>query len=144
MGGYLTAPSPMVSPYTNRIKVDSVKLVNRELPSIFPVQFFFTFEYLRVALSWMGHFLRFFWPLLVVLVTLSCGAGRKKIRKFGGGSVWGISVEDPCFPSFKVYPTCWELRKPITAPLMQNGELTALKPHQVESSTVVQSSQPAE
>ena len=51
MGGYLTAPSPIVSPYTNRIKVDSVKLVNIELPSIFPVQFFFTFEYLRVALS---------------------------------------------------------------------------------------------
>ena len=29
----------------------------------------------------------------------------------------------------------------MTAPLMQNGELKALKPHRVESSTVVQSSQ---
>ena len=45
---------------------------------------------------------------------------------------------------FKDFPTYMKLRKPITAPLMQNGELKALKPHQVESSTVVQSSQLAE
>ena len=34
------------------------------------------------------------------------------------------------------------LRRPITAMLMPNGELKALKPHQVESFTAVQSSQP--
>ena len=33
------------------------------------------------------------------------------------------------------------LRKPITIPLMQNGKLEALKPHQGESSTVNQSRQ---
>ena len=36
-----------------------------------------------------------------------------------------------------------QLRKPITATLTQNEELKALKPHQVEPSTVVQSSLPA-
>ena len=36
----------------------------------------------------------------LVLVTLGHVAGRKEIRKFGGGRVWGISVEDPYFPSF--------------------------------------------
>ena len=35
------------------------------------------------------------------------------------------------------------LRRPITAIFMPNGELKALKPHQVESFTAVQSSQPA-
>ena len=39
-----------------------------------------------------------FFFLQIVLVTSSCGAGRKVIRNFGGGRVWGISVEDPCFP----------------------------------------------
>ena len=29
-------------------------------------------------------------------------------------------VEDPCFPSFKVFPTWAELRKPVTVLLMQN------------------------
>ena len=44
----------------------------------------------------------------------------------------------------KSFQLKWNLRKPITAPLMQNGELEALKPYQVESSTVDQSKQPFE
>jgi len=31
---------------------------------------------------------------------ISCRAERKDIRKFGGGRVLGVSVEDPYFPSF--------------------------------------------
>ena len=43
-------------------------------------------------------------PLQIVLVTLSCGAGRREIRRFGGGRVWGISCSRrslcvKCFPT---------------------------------------------
>jgi len=38
-GGHLNAPSPMVSPFANG-KIDGVKLIIRDFPSIFPVQFF--------------------------------------------------------------------------------------------------------
>ena len=44
---------------------------------------------------------------------------------------------------FKSFQLKGILRKPITAPLMQNGELEALKSHQEESFTVDQSTQPA-
>ena len=50
------------------------------------------------------------------------------------------AVEDPCV--LNAFRLSGILRKPITAPLMQNGELKAFKPHQVESYTVVQYSQP--
>ena len=36
---------------------------------------------------------------------------KKGVCKFGGGRVWGISVDDPCFPSFKIFSTKAELRK---------------------------------
>ena len=89
-GGCLPAPSSMVSPFTNGIKVDSVKLILTEFPSIFPVQFSFfflvscTFSLLSISEllfpEWgVFYILR---SLQVVLVTLSCEAGRKEIRKF--------------------------------------------------------------
>ena len=39
-GGHLKAPSPMVSSFANG-KIDGVKLIIRDFPSIFPVQFIF-------------------------------------------------------------------------------------------------------
>ena len=36
-------------------------------------------------------------PFQAVLMTSSCGADRKEIRKLGGGSVLRISLENPAF-----------------------------------------------
>ena len=56
---------------------------------IFPVQFSFFFLFLVSCF----YSLR---PLQIVLVKWSCGSGRRVIRRFRGGRVWGIA---PCFPS---------------------------------------------
>ncbi len=71
----------MLSPFANGVKVDSER-------------FFFLFvscSFLLLSISELlfpdwGIFYMFR-PLHVDLVTLSCGAGRKEIRKFGGGRV---------------------------------------------------------
>ena len=60
----------------------------------FPFQFFL-FNFLLVSCYWF-----------LVLVTSSCEAGRREIRRFGGGRVWGISVKAlPAFLPVKVFLT---------------------------------------
>ena len=81
------APSLILSLFAIR-KIDSVKLIFRDFPynlscSILFFPLIFCFFVLR--------------PLQIVLVTWSCGASRREIMRFGGGRVWGISAEAPCF-----------------------------------------------
>ena len=40
--------------------------------------------------------------LQIVLLTLSCGAGRREVRMFVGGRVYGIA---PCVPSITFFPS---------------------------------------
>ena len=91
VGEPLQAPSLMLSPFPNGIKINSIKHIIRDFPSNFSCSIFF---FLLVSCFYVMR------PLQIVHVTLSCGAGRRDTRRFGGGRVWGISVEDPCFPSF--------------------------------------------
>ena len=121
--------SPLVSPFANRVKVDSVKLIIGEFSSSFPVQFTCSYcfcnsssEYFRVALSWLGHFLPF-------EASQSSPCDILLSRKEGDNVVWrsrlcGVSVEEG---------------NPINALPMQNWKLKGLKSHQVEFSL-----QPAE
>ena len=61
----------------------------------FPVQFSFFF----LLLVSFFYALR---PLQIVLVTSSCGAGRRDIRMFGGERVWGIA---PVFLHVQIFLT---------------------------------------
>ena len=86
-GGCFPALSKMCSPFTYGINW-YCKVYHRRVPFHFSCSIFFFL-----------HFSCFYvlGPLQIVLVTLSCRIGRKEIRKFEGGRVWGISVEDHCF-----------------------------------------------
>ena len=97
-------------------------LISRDFPSNFTCSICF---FLLTSCFLFLHFK----ALQIILLTSSCGAGRREIRRFVGGSPY------PSFASLSDFP------KPVTAPLMQNGELQTLKPQWEESSTAVQSSQ---
>ena len=101
---YWKGGSPLVSPFANRVKVDSVKLIIGEFSSSFPVQFTCSYcfcnsssEYFRVALSWLGHFLPF-------EASQSSPCDILLSRKEGNNVVWRSrlrGVSDPCFPPFQ-------------------------------------------
>ena len=74
-GGNSSSLSSILSSFVIQ-KIDKVKLIIRDFPSNFSCSIFF---FLLVSCF---YFLR---PLQIVLVTSSCGACRREIRRFGGG-----------------------------------------------------------
>ena len=88
----------------------------------FPSTFFCSIYFFFLLLVSCFYTLR---PFQIVLLTLSCGAGRREIMRFVGRRVQGIY---PCVPSFYTVSQLGELRNlPVSAPHMQNGELWSLK-----------------
>jgi len=77
-------------------------------------------------------------------VTSSCGAGKRDKEVWRRRGMRDFSRSFLLSFKLKSFQLSGIFRKPITAPIMQYGELKALKPHQVESSTAVQSSKLAE